>query len=90
MFLGACEVDLCTLEDNCFCEQPFGSIVDSGEPGNESTRVKVIPSHSLSQIRPDLSSNNLSVIRAERVLPFQRIHTVFSYARIKVKVQRSN
>lgn len=58
--LLACIVDcVCILEDNCFCEQTFGSIVDSGEPGNESvhqfTFVKVTPSHSLSEPRPDLS-----------------------------------
>lgn len=49
----ACIVDLCILEDNCVCERPSGSIVDSGELGNQSvyqlTFVKVIQSHSLSQ-----------------------------------------
>ena len=48
--LLACIVDcVCILDDNCFCEQTFGSIVDGGEPGNESvhqlTFVKVTPSH---------------------------------------------
>lgn len=31
-----CIVDPCILEVNRFCGQPFGSIGDSGELGNES------------------------------------------------------
>lgn len=62
----ACIVDVCILEDSCFCEWLSGSIVDSGELGNESvcqlTFVKVIQPHSLSEPRSMVCSFGFFVV----------------------------